>query len=90
LFECKNESGGQYTYFFAKVLRVKLIWSIEVAQGSRADLTLETLESPDFEKDLAKPAPNSSDEFLKGFIANDDNFMPYQAVRKDGDIPDGH
>lgn len=34
--------------------------------------------------------PASSDTYLKGFIANDDNFMPYHAIRKDDPAPDGY
>jgi hypothetical protein len=35
-------------------------------------------------KPLSTPA--SSDVYLKGLIANDDNFMPYHAIRKNGPI----
>lgn len=31
--------------------------------------------------------PASSDVFLKGLIANDDNFLPYQAIRKNDPMP---
>ena len=34
--------------------------------------------------------PNSSDAYLKGFIANDDNYMPYQVTRNDDQHLDGH
>jgi hypothetical protein len=34
-----------------------------------------------------KITPASSDIFLSGFIANDDNFLPYHAIRKDDPIP---
>ena len=35
--------------------------------------------------------PASSDAYLLGFIANDDNFLPYHAIRKDLPLPsDGH
>lgn len=34
--------------------------------------------------------PTTSDQYLKGFIVNDDNFMPYQVIRKDGPQPSGH
>jgi hypothetical protein len=37
---------------------------------------------------IAVPAtPASSDAYLTGFIANDDNFLPYQAIRKDDPVP---
>jgi len=31
--------------------------------------------------------PESSDAYLSGFIANDDNFLPYQAIRKNDPTP---
>lgn len=34
-------------------------------------------------------APASSDTYLSGFIANDDNFLPYQAIRKKDPKPSG-
>jgi hypothetical protein len=34
-----------------------------------------------------KTTPASSDILLTGFIANDDNFLPYHAIRKDDPIP---
>lgn len=33
--------------------------------------------------------PASSDVYLNGLIANDDNFMPYQAIRKEDPAPSG-
>jgi hypothetical protein len=34
--------------------------------------------------------PASSDTYLCGFIANDDNFLPYHGVRKNDSVPDGY
>ncbi|MEA3415458.1 MAG: hypothetical protein U9R02_04765 [Thermodesulfobacteriota bacterium] len=34
--------------------------------------------------------PESSDVYLCGFIANDDNFLPYHSVRKNDLVPDGY
>ena len=34
--------------------------------------------------------PESSDVYLCGFIANDDNFLPYHGVRKNDPVPDGY
>ena len=31
--------------------------------------------------------PASSDTYLSGFIANDDNFLPYHAIRKNDPAP---
>ena len=36
---------------------------------------------------IKTPAP--SDAYLSGFIANDDNFLPYHAIRKQDPIPSG-
>ena len=35
-------------------------------------------------------SPESSDAYLLGFIANDDNFLPYQGIRKNDSVPDGY
>lgn len=43
----------------------------------------------DFTKQLQR-LPASSYEYLTGLIANDDNFMPYHAVRRDGAKPIGY
>lgn len=43
--------------------------------------------------DFAKqsiPTPASSDIYLKGLIANDDNFMPYHAIRKNHPVSAGY
>jgi len=34
--------------------------------------------------------PTGSDAYLTGFICNDDNFLPYHAIRRKGDAPPGH
>ncbi len=34
--------------------------------------------------------PVHSDSYLTGFIANDDNFLPYHGVRKNDPVPDGY
>ena len=41
---------------------------------------------------IASPAsPCSSDAYVCGLLANDDNFLPYQAIRRDGPVPaSGH
>ncbi len=43
----------------------------------------------DFEN-ITPSLPSTSDHFLTGFIANDDNFMPYHAIRKNDPVPQGH
>lgn len=40
----------------------------------------------DYNKPLP-PLPASSDEYLVGFIGNDDNYLPYHAIRKDDPKP---
>jgi hypothetical protein len=34
--------------------------------------------------------PCTSDQYLTAFVANDDNYMPYQTIRKDDPKPAGH
>ncbi len=40
--------------------------------------------------DFSNGQPGMSDQYLKGFIINDDNHMPYQAIRKADPKPGGH
>ncbi len=47
--------------------------------GHVSDFETPTLETP-----------NSSDTYLIGLIANDDNFMPYHNIRKNDPIPAGY
>ena len=35
-------------------------------------------------------APGTSDQYLTGLVANDDNYMPYQVIRKDDPRLSGH
>jgi len=40
--------------------------------------------------DFSIGQPGTSDQYLTAFIANDDNYMPYHAIREGGVKPDGH
>ncbi len=84
-------SRSQYLNLFDKLLYMYVESGLPVVAGLSGHGHAITIIGHISDYKIPPPeTPESSDAYLTGLIANDDNFMPYHGVRKNGPVPVGY
>ncbi|MDA8136508.1 MAG: hypothetical protein M0T82_17960 [Desulfobacteraceae bacterium] len=79
----------QYVSLFDKLLYVYVESGLPVVAGLSSHGHAITIIGHVSDYQMSSPlTPNTSDIYLTGLIANDDNFMPYHFIRRQDPIPD--
>ena len=79
---------GQHQELFDKLLYMYVESGLPVVAGLTRHGHAVTIIGHISDYNISFPAtPASSDAYLSGFIANDDNFLPYHAIRKNDPFP---
>ncbi|MFH2059249.1 MAG: papain-like cysteine protease family protein [Pseudomonadota bacterium] len=82
---------SQYPDLFDKLLYIYVESGLPVVAALSGYSHAITIIGHTSDFEIPTPmTPNSSDTYLTGLIANDDNFMPYHGIRKDNAIPAGY
>ena len=82
---------GQHQDLFDKLLYMYVESGLPVVAGLTGHGHAVTIIGHISDYNIPCPgSPASSDVYLSGLIANDDNFLPYHGVRKNNPVPDGY